>query len=98
MSSCPDLGPKPPGWPQGHTSLGEGNGHQSRPCDPGHQNALSRVGGKKGWQKEPAVLKEILVPRLRLLSLPFGWEGEGVLCWVREVGDRGWSPFDRQVS
>lgn len=31
MPSCPDLGPKPPGWPPGTSVLGRGNGHGSRP-------------------------------------------------------------------
>lgn len=57
MLSCPDLGPKPPGWPWGHACLGEGNGHGSRPLDPGHWNALFRAGDNSGWQKEPEVLK-----------------------------------------
>lgn len=34
MPSCPDLGPKPPEWPQGHACLGEGNAQWSRLCDP----------------------------------------------------------------
>lgn len=35
MPSYPDLGPKPPEWPQGRACLGEGNDHWSRLCDPG---------------------------------------------------------------
>lgn len=47
MPSCPDLGPKPPGWPQGHACLGEGNGHGSRPMTLDTRDALFRAGDKR---------------------------------------------------
>lgn len=67
--------------------MGEGYGHWSRLCDPGYQNTLFRVEGKTGWQREPEVLKVILVPRLKLLRAPVSWEGSYV-GW-EEVGGGG---------